>query len=140
MKQIFKALMFLLIGGMSYALVEMAYRGHTHWTMFIVGGLCFYLIGMINEILPWEMSLICQGMIGAIIVTVIEYLSGSIINIGLGWNVWDYSDLPCNLHGQICLLFSGLWVLLSMPAIILDDYLRYWLFGEDEPHYTFFWR
>lgn len=138
MKQIFKALILLLTGGVSYTLVEMAYRGHTHWTMFIVGGLCFYLIGLINEITPWEMPLISQCLIGAVIVTVMEFIAGSIINIGLGWNVWDYSDLPCNLLGQICLLFSSLWVLLSLPAIILDDYLRYWLFGEEKPHYYIF--
>lgn len=121
--------------------IEMVYRGHTHWTMFIVGGLCFYLIGMINEIIPWEMPLISQCLIGAVIVTAMEFAAGSIINIGLGWNVWDYSDLPCNLLGQICLLFSSLWVLLSLPAIILDDYLRYWLFGEEKPHYyIFLWR
>ena len=138
MKQIFKALILLLTGGVSYTLVEMAYRGHTHWTMFIVGGLCFYLIGLINEITPWEMPLISQCLIGAVIVTVMEFIAGSIINIGLGWNVWDYSDLPCNLLGQIFLLFSSLWVLLSLPAIILDDYLRYWLFGEEKPHYYIF--
>ena len=140
MRQIFKVLILFLIGGMSYTLIEMAYRGHTHWTMFLVGGMCFYLIGLVNEIIPWEMPFVFQCLIGAVIVTSIEFLDGCIINIVLDWHVWDYSSLPCNLLGQVCLLFMGLWMLLSAPAILLDDHLRYWLFGEEKPKYTLFWR
>ena len=51
---------------------------------------------------------------------------------------WDYSDMPFNILGQVCLPFSALWVLLSALAIILDDYLRYWLYHEEQPHYR--WR
>ena len=106
--------------------------------MFLVGGLCFWLIGLINEVIPWEMPLWQQCIIGAVIVTAVEFFAGCIINIWLGWQVWDYSGLPLNILGQICLPFSVLWVFLAAVGIILDDYLRYWLFGEDKPHYT--WR
>lgn len=136
LRRILKVVILFLFGGISYLLVEMAYRGRTHWTMLIVGGICFVLIGAQNELYTWEISFILQCLIGALIVTTVEFISGCIINIYLGWNVWDYSGLPCNLSGQISLLFSSLWVLLSVPAIILDDYLRYWLFGEERPHYT----
>ena len=37
-------------------------------------------------------------------------------NLVMGWNVWDYSSMPLNLYGQICLPFSGLWFLLCIPA------------------------
>lgn len=122
-------------------LIEMAYRGRTHWTMLVVGGVCFVLIGAQNELYTWEIPLMLQCLMGALIVTTVEFAAGCIINIKLGWNVWDYSSLPCNLLGQICLPFSFFWVLLSVPAIILDDYLRYWLFGEEKPRYTLFkWR
>lgn len=137
-KKILKMLVLSLIGGISYMLVEIAYRGHTHWTMLIVGGVCFVLIGAQNELYTWEMPLVLQCIVGSLIVTTTEFLSGCIINIKLGWGVWDYSGLPCNLFGQICLLFSCLWVLLSVPAIILDDYLRYWLFGAEKPRYKLF--
>lgn len=140
MRKILKILILFLIGGISYTLVEMAYRGHTHLTMLFVGGICFVLIGGQNEFYTWEMPLVLQCFIGSLIVTAIEFISGCVINKMLGWNVWDYSDLPCNLLGQVCLLFSCLWMLLSIPAIILDDYLRYWLFGEEKPNYTLFWR
>lgn len=123
---------------MLYALFEIGFRGYTHWTMIIVGGLCFYLIGLINEVIPWEMEIWKQCVIGSLVVTAVEFVSGCIINLWLGWGVWDYSDMPFNILGQVCLPFSALWVLLSALAIILDDYLRYWLYHEEKPHYR--WR
>lgn len=138
MKKILKIFILFIVGGISYLLIELAYRGHTHWSMLFVGGICFVLLGAQNEMYTWNMPLIWQCVIGALIVTAVEFVAGRIINIRLGWNVWDYSNLPFNLQGQICLLFSGLWMLLSAPAIILDDYLRYWFFGEEEPKYIIF--
>ena len=132
-----RPLVLIGIGGMLYVLIEILFRGHSHWTMFCVGGLCFWLIGLINEMIPWEMPLWKQCIIGATIVTAVEFLSGCVINLWLGWNIWDYSDMPFNLIGQICLPFSIAWVGLALVAIILDDYLRYWLFGEEKPHYKF---
>lgn len=126
------------IGGLLYVLCELVFRGRSHWTMFVVGGLCFWLIGLINEVIPWNMPVWLQCIIGAVIITTVEFIAGCIINIWLGWQVWDYSGLPFNLLGQICLPFTVLWTFLSAVCIILDDYLRYRLFGEDKPHYT--WR
>lgn len=138
MKAILKAIILMAVGGMLYALFEIGFRGYTHWTMIIVGGLCFYLIGLINEIIPWKMKIWKQCLIGSLVVTAVEFVSGCIINLWLGWGVWDYSDMPFNILGQVCLPFSVLWVLLSALAIILDDYLRYWLYHEEKPHYR--WR
>lgn len=123
------------IGGLIYIIMECLFRGHSHWTMFLVGGLCFVLIGAINEVIPWEMPVWQQALIGAAIITAVEFVSGCIINIWLGWDVWDYSGLPGNILGQICLPFCGVWILLAVVGIVLDDYLRYWWFGEEEPHY-----
>ena len=64
--------------------------------------------------------------------------AGLVLNICLGMAVWDYSTLPGNLWGQICLPFSALWALLAGFAVVLDDWLRYWMFGEDRPHYVLF--
>lgn len=57
-----------------------------------------------------------------------------------GLGVWDYSGMPLNYKGQICLPFSILWIFVSIAAVVLDDWLRYWLFGEERPHYTLFRR
>ena len=107
--------------------------------MFILGGLCFILIGLINEVFPWEMPLALQGVVGSLcIVTPLEFVTGCIVNLWLGWNVWDYSNIPFNVMGQICLPFSALWVVVSAAAVVLDDWLRYIWFDEERPHYTLF--
>ena len=130
-----KPLVLFSVGGTIYIMIEMLWRGYSHWSMLIVGGLCFVMIGLINEYYSYDIPLIWQMMIGACIVTAVEFVSGCIINLWLGLNVWDYSDMPFNIWGQVCLPYMVLWSLLSGVAIILDDYLRYWWFGEEYPHY-----
>lgn len=124
-----------LIGGAIYGLIEVTARGYTHWTMTILGGTCFVLIGLLNEVIPWEMPLIIQMLIGCIIITTLEFLTGAVVNINLSWNIWDYSDEWLNLMGQICPKYSFFWFLLSAVAILLDDYLRWQWFDEDKPNY-----
>lgn len=133
-----KPLTLISVGGFLYVLIELIFRGHSHWTMFLVGGLCFWLIGLINEIIPWEMPLWRQCIIGAALITAVEFAAGCVINLCLGWDVWDYSNLPFNVLGQVCLPFMALWFFLSAVGIALDDYLRYWMFGEEKPHYKLF--
>ena len=123
------------IGGVIYMLIEILWRGRTHWTMGIVGGLCFVCIGLINEIFTYGMYIESQCIIGSIIVTFFEFISGYIINIKLRWNVWDYSNLPLNIMGQVCLLFSIFWVFLSFVGIYCDDWIRFKIWKEPFPHY-----
>lgn len=139
MRQYLKEVFLAAAGGLLYIILELAWRGHSHWTMFILGSLCFALIGAINELLPWCMPLWKQALIGAAIITVLELLTGCIVNLWLGWAVWDYSDMPLNLLGQICVPYILLWIPVSLAAIILDDWLRYWMFDEEQPHYCL-WR
>lgn len=116
-----------LIGGGLYTWFELIWRGRTHWTMFIVGGLCFVIMGILNEHqYKWDMPLVRQAAISAVIITAFEFVTGCVVNLWLGWNVWDYSGLPFNLMGQICLYYFLLWIPLSAFGIVLDDWLRYW--------------
>ena len=138
MKQIIKESVLFCVGGMAYNIIEVLYRGHTHWTMFIVGGLCFVLIGLINETLSWETALWKQMLIGGTIITAVEFVTGCVVNLWLGWNIWDYSQLPLNILGQICMPFYFVWVLLSLVGIVLDDMIRWKCFGEDKPRYKIF--
>jgi uncharacterized membrane protein len=134
-KQLFKYLFLWVVGGNIYYLMEIIYRGYSHWTMFIVGGICFILLGLINEILSWNTPLWLQGTIGATIITGLEFISGCIINLVLKLNVWDYSNMPFNILGQVCLPFYFIWIFVSLFGIILDDYIRYILFKEKKPKY-----
>lgn len=123
------------IGGFVYVLIELLWRGKSHWTMFILGAVCFLYAGWQNEHTEWEKPLWQQLLQVDLFITAIEFVTGCIVNIWLEWGVWDYSNLPLNLCGQVCLLYILLWLPLSLIAIILDDYLRYWLFKEEKPHY-----
>lgn len=126
-----------VVGGAIYVLLEMAWRGHSHWTMFLLGGVCFLALGLINEVIPWEMPLWMQVLIGVCMVTALELLTGCVVNLWLGWGIWDYSGLPGNILGQICPQYFLLWLPVSLAGIVLDDWLRYCLWGEERPHYTF---
>lgn len=139
-RKIIKPVSLFCIGGTIYIFIEIVWRyvrgsTPTHWTMFVLGGLAFLLVGGINEYLPWNMPFWLQDIIGTGIVIVAEFIFGCILNIWLGLGVWDYSNAPFNLLGQVCLPFAFAWIFLVAIAIVLDDYLRYWLFGEDKPEY-----
>jgi hypothetical protein len=135
LKVCLKLLVLAVIGGAIYVGIEMLWRGHSHPSMFILGGLCFVSIGLINELFPWELGIVWQALIGGTMVTCLEFITGVIVNIWLKLGVWDYSGLPLNILGQVCLSFYFAWVGLSVVAIVFDDYLRYWFFGEEKPHY-----
>lgn len=137
LKLFIKSLTLFLAGGAIYYAMEMFFRGRSHWSMFIVGGICFLLCGGLNENLSFDMSLLLQGVICSCIITAVEFMAGCILNLWLGLEIWDYSSMPMNLLGQICLPFSLLWILGGIIAVVVDDYLRYWLFGEEKPHYKF---
>ena len=132
-----KALVLFLFGAVLYAAIEILWRGHTHWTMAVLGGLLFLLLGGLNNWLPWEMPLLWQIIIGTAIVTAAEFVVGCILNLWLGLEIWDYSNLPGNILGQICPQFTLAWAGLSLIAIVLDDYIRYWLWGDERPYYKF---
>ena len=111
------------------------WRGWSHWTMFILGGICFIALGLINEILDWDTPMILQMAIGCVIITTLEFITGCVVNLGLGWDVWDYSQYPLNFLGQISVRSSVLWYFLSAVGIVLDDTIRWKVFGEDKPKY-----
>lgn len=112
-----------LFGGFLYGLVEILFRGYTHVSMFVLGGICFVCIGWIRRAFcraPLaKRMLLCSGMI-----TVLEFLCGLLVNVALGLSVWDYSAMPMNLLGQVCPSYSAAWCLLSVPAMGLDAVLQ----------------
>ena len=134
---IIEYLFLLILGGTVYYGIEILFRGYSHITMFFVGGLCFILIGLINEIVDWNMLFWWQMVIGDVCVLILEFIFGVIFNIILGMNIWDYSDLPFNLLGQICLPFALLWLPVVALAIVVDDWAKYLLFHGKKPHYRF---
>ena len=103
-----------LIGAAGYVLLELLWRGHSHWTMAFTGGLCFFLVYLINKKLSSK-HLFRRCFWGALTISVVEFAVGMIVNVWLGWRVWDYSNLQPNFLGQISLMYCGLWFLLCIP-------------------------
>ena len=137
MKTFLKYIILFIIGGITYFIIEVTSRGFSHWSMAFVGGIAFLACGIINEILRWETPLWKQAIIGGGLITILEFFSGIILNLVLKWNIWDYSHFKIHLLGQICLKYSIIWCLLAVIAIVVDDFLSYWLFGEEKPRYRF---
>ena len=109
-------------GAAGYGLLELLWRGWTHWTMLVVGGLCLLVMyGLANDTkFPyWQV-----WVLSAVVITTAEFVSGSIVNIALGWRVWDYTAVPGNLLGQICPQYCLLWLGLSVPGVWLCRKLR----------------
>lgn len=134
---LFKYMTLFVIFGTIYIVLELLFRGYSHWTMFICGGVSAMEIGLLNEVFEWKTPMWQQLLCGSLLITLNEFITGITVNICLNWNVWDYSDMPFNILGQICLPFMGLWFVLSYLAIILDDYLRWKYFNEQFPHYNY---
>ena len=97
-----------LLGGDIYCIIELLYRSRTHYSMFF-----FFFLAMLFLFVIYrenrEVSPLLFALAAAIIITLLEFVFGIIFNIFLGMNVWDYSNVPLNIMGQICLPFSLIW-------------------------------
>ena len=120
MKYIKKYGLLFILGAVGYAAIEIIWRGRTHWSMMIAGGLCFILFSMVAEMLNGK-SLLVKAAVCAVGVTAIEFIFGVVFNIWLKMGVWDYSNVPCNIMGQICPMFSLLWVGVAIAFLPLAD-------------------
>lgn len=112
-----------LSGAVSYFLIELLYRGYSHITMFFAGGICFFIV-YICEKHTGGVGLVARCISYAIIITSVELVFGVVFNIILGLSVWDYSDEPFNVLGQICPGFFFVWMALSLLAIYFCKKLR----------------
>lgn len=112
-----------LIGGVTYAMIEIMWRGNTHWTMVLLGGLCFLTLYKLFGYMS-NYSLIEKCVLGAIVITTLEFVVGCIVNLVFHMNVWNYSRMPLNLSGQICILYSTLWGFLCIPINFIANKIR----------------
>jgi len=111
-------LVLFFIGGGLYVALEFFWRGRSHISMFIAGGAALVLLYGVFVYFA-GLGVLYKCLLGALIITAIEYITGAIVNVRLHMQVWDYSHLRFNLYGQVCLRYSTLWVLLSAPVTIL---------------------
>ena len=117
-KKVFSYIFAFVLGCAIYPLIEIMYRGYTHYSMAIAGGIGLFLIYLTWENLQGK-NIFFMALVSACLITLIEFIFGVIFNIFLGENVWSYSELPLNIMGQVCLAYSVLWYLSSIPIIYM---------------------
>ena len=123
LRRIKRYLAFFIIGALGYLAIEIIWRGHTHWSMALAGGLSFVIFSLVAEGFS-DMPIIVKAVLCAVGVTAVELLFGVIFNMALGMRVWDYSGMPFNFLGQICPQFSLLWVGLALLFLPLAKLLN----------------
>lgn len=114
-------------GGILYTLTEMLWRGYSHWSMTIAGGVCMVLVHFVSDAVGRQRGMkafILKCLISTIAITAVELAFGVVFNLVLKMDIWDYSDKPGNILGQICPAYCGAWLMLSAAALKLSDGVR----------------
>ena len=112
-KEAVKYAVIFLVGGTVYGLIEVSFRGFTHWSMVLTGGACTLTLYFIQMAMP-SLNIFLKALLGAAVITLYEFSVGCIVNLWFRLGVWDYSDRAFSLYGQICPLFSLIWFLLCL--------------------------
>lgn len=115
--------LFGLIAGLIYMMIELAWRGRTHWTMMVLAAVIFVCAGVLDELdkplKKWQ-----QVVIGTAIATALEFVAGVILNLWLGLDIWDYSNKPGNILGQVCPQFTVAWAFLMVVSVHLENFMH----------------
>ncbi|QHI72742.1 putative ABC transporter permease [Aminipila terrae] len=117
-----KAIIVFATGFVGYGIIEILFRGYTHWSMLLTGGACLLTLYYLN-LQFINVSIVIKAMVGAIVITIYELAVGIIVNLLFHFNVWDYSDQPLDFLGQICPLFTFLWFLLCLFLLSVSNFL-----------------
>ena len=113
-----KQLILFYIGGMSYVGLELLWRRRSSSSMFVLGGICFLALGAISRFAR-HLPAVLKGIAGAMIITALELVTGLLVN--RDHQVWNYTDLPLQYRGQICLPFTLLWIPVAILGMWLYD-------------------
>ena len=86
-----------------------------HGPICPIYGLCIssmvIVLANINVTLPFLL------IVATIVISIIEYLTGYILEKLFKTKYWDYTDDPFNIHGRICLHFSIMWGITSVGVV-----------------------
>jgi uncharacterized membrane protein len=134
-KKLSEWLFLFALGGTIYYSFEMFFRQMSHWSMFVLGGLCMVFIAQQGLWVEWKDPLWKQLLRCMVFVISGEFLTGILVNKWLQWEVWDYTDQPFQFMGQICLPFAIIFSGICVIGIFLAAYLLYWLYGEVKPSF-----
>lgn len=141
-KHIIRKAILFLICGLTYCGIEFIYRGWTHWSMFVLAGaLGILCIDMPNNVWGYDLDYLLQIAFSTALCTVCEGITGLIVNVKFGLNVWDYTNLPFTFfYGQCNLFFVFAWALIigCFGIFICDAYWYYICKDNVQPYYKIF--
>ena len=135
MKKLSEYLFLWTLGGVIYYSLEMIFRGFSHWSMFLLGGFCLVFFAQQGIWTGWRAPLWKQVGWSVLFVTSCEFITGIFVNKIMCWNVWDYTDQPFQILGQVCLPFTIIFSGLCAAGILLSGYLLHFLYGEKRPEF-----
>lgn len=135
-----KNIILFIVGFMTYITIEVLFRGYSFALMGACGGLAIVILDKINNKLSWNTDILIQALIGSLLITFFELVIGELaLHTSLVPVMWDYSDVPLNFDGVICLPFSLAWAGLSLVAVFIADAITYYVFEElPVPYYKLF--
>ena len=126
-----------IISGLIYTMLELIWRGHTHWTMFLCAGLCGLVMANINNnLLEFDTDFLKQVIISALCCIGFEFLFGIMFN--RDFSIWDYRGLWGTIHilgDQVNILFFGIWIIISFFSLPFLDWLQWKLRLAEKPYY-----
>lgn len=96
---------------------------------FLNGPICpVYGVGsllVINFLLKFQNNIISLFLLGGFVTSVLEYLTGYILETLFQTKWWDYSKNKFNINGRVCLLNSTLFACLSVILMkVVHPYIR----------------
>lgn len=131
LKNTIKYAVIFMAGGILYYIIELLWRGYSHISMAVAGGICFIGIYAIEDRFGY-IPLYLKAAAGATLITAVEFVFGCIVNKVMGLYIWDYSQRPFNIMGQVCLLYCILWYMLSIPAFMLCSVIKSFFEEKDK--------
>lgn len=139
-EKIHKNVILFIVGFCLYITIETLYRGYTFVLMGVCAGFVMVVLDKINSYISWDVDILVQCLIGAGMITGLELIIGEIfLNTDLLPAMWDYSGVPLNYEGIICVPFVLIWMGLSFVAIVIADSINYYTFDEEPaPYYKLF--
>lgn len=120
--------------GTIYTSLEVFFRGYTHWTMYwlaFVVGIFIFLVN--NTLFEFDTDFLIQVFSCAGFATLMELIFGLIFN--QDHSIWDYTGMFLNYKGQICLLFTIIWIIICGLSLILLDWIDWRIFKTTEKPY-----
>ena len=139
MKKIIGKLGLFLSCGFIYYMIEILFRGWSHWSMFVLAGfLGVFCVDSVNNVLSFDCDYIVQILISTILCIIGEGISGIILNVWLQLNVWDYSKMAFGtfFFGQCNVIFCVAWALIiGLFAIFYCDAYNYYILKIEPCNY-----